>query len=61
MCPPKEALEVEITSSNTLPSKPGEKIVQAGINILKCKGDTCAGTAEIDKAVDSMMVKMQLF
>lgn len=60
-CPSKEAIEVEISSSNTVPRKEGDQIVQAGFNIYRCSGNECASKVDIDKAITDTYVKMILF
>jgi hypothetical protein len=42
LCASKEAIEVDMTSSNTIPRKIGDQFVEAGFNIKKKEGAAAA-------------------
>lgn len=61
MCPSAEAIEVDMTSSNTVPRKVGDQYIEAGFNIYKCSGDHCGPAAGTTKAIEDYVVRMFLF
>jgi hypothetical protein len=50
-----------MTSSNTVPKKAGDKIVEAGFNIYKCTGTDCSPAADSTKAINDYTVRAIMY